>query len=77
MDLISKYDLIEKIVQTDDETILHQIKNLLGEGEAESWESLDPELKASLKRGISQSRKGQVTAHSGVMKKVKAHYFAI
>lgn len=71
MDLISKYDLIEKIVQTEDETVLHQIKNLLGEGEVESWESLEPELKASLKRGLAQSSKGQVKAHNEIMGKLK------
>jgi hypothetical protein len=46
----------------------------LGEGEVESWENLDPELKASLKRGLSQSGKGQVTAHGEAMKKIKKRF---
>lgn len=74
MDLISKYDLIEKIVHTEDEVLLHQIKNLLVEGESESWEDLDPQLKASLKKGLAQSAKGQVTAHNDVMKKIKKRF---
>lgn len=35
MDLISKYDLIEKIVQTTDENILWQVKHVLDEQNTE------------------------------------------
>ena len=68
MDLISKYDLIEKIVNTENTTLLNQVKHLLEEEEVESWASLNPGLKASLKRSLAQSDKGEVTAHSKVMK---------
>ncbi len=74
MDLISKYDLIEKIVRTDNEVILNQVKHLLEEQESESWESLSPALKASLKRGLTQADKGQVSNHSDVMKRLKKKY---
>ena len=74
MDLISKYDLIEKIVHTDDEVLLHQVKNLLDEGEAESWEDLDPALKASIEKGIEQSDRGEGTPHEKVMKELRKKY---
>jgi predicted transcriptional regulator len=74
MDLISKYDLIEKIVQTTDESILLQVKHILDEQEEESWEDLDPKLKASLKRGLAQSDRGEVTPHEKIWPKLKKKY---
>jgi hypothetical protein len=74
MDLISKYDLIEKIVKTDNETLLNQVKHLLEEEETESWEDLTPALKAFLKRGLKQIENGQVSSHSDVMKRIRKKY---
>ncbi len=74
MDLVSKYELIEKIVQSNNEVLLQQVKHLLEEEEAESWENLDPALKSSIARGINQSNKEQVTPHARVMKSIKAKY---
>ena len=74
MDLLSKYDLIEKIVQTNDEQVLWQIKHLLEEDQAESWEDLDVDLKESLNIALEQSRKGMRTPHSQVMAGLKRKY---
>ena len=74
MDLVSKYDLIEKIVNTDNEVLLQQVKTLLDEEEVESLEDLDPALKASLKRGIKQSDKGEGTPHHKMMKLIRKKY---
>ncbi len=74
MDLISKYDLIEKIVRTDNEILLQQVKTLLEEEEVESLEDLDPALQASIKRGLAQSSKGLVTPHQKVMKQFRKKY---
>lgn len=74
MDLISKYNLIEKIVHSENETLLQQVKNLLNEEETESWENLNEDLKASLKRGLAQSAKGKVAPHNKVIKKIKNKY---
>lgn len=71
MDLISKYDLIERIVNTENETLLHQVKHLLEEEETESWEKLNPALKASIKRGLTQVEKGKATPHNEVMKRIR------
>jgi predicted transcriptional regulator len=74
MDLISKYDLIEKIVNTENETLLNQVKHLLEEEETESWENLAPALKSSIKRGLAQVGKGKVTPHNEVMKRLRKKY---
>lgn len=74
MDLISKYDLIEKIVQTTDESILWQVKHVLDEQDTESWEDLHPKLKESLKRGLKQADNGQVTPHNEVIARIKKKF---
>ena len=74
MDLLSKYDLIEKIVKTDNEVLLNQVKHLLEEEETQSWASLSPALKASIKRGLEEADKGLVTPHNEVMKRLKKKY---
>ena len=74
MDLISKYELIEKIVKTDDQVILQQVKHLLDEEEVESWDKLPAELTESIYRGLKQSAKRQVLPHSKVMKEIKKKY---
>lgn len=76
MDLISKYELIEKIVNTENETLLQQVKHLLEEEEAEDWNDLPVELKKSIQRGLSQSKKGQGTPHSKVMKEIRKKYLS-
>ena len=71
MDLISKYDLIEKIVQTTDETILRRVKHLL---EVESLEDVDRRLKAALNKSLKQAEKGEVRPHKEVMSRIKKKY---
>jgi len=71
MDLISKYDLIEKIVQTTDENILLQVKHVL---DVESLEDMDRRLKAALDKSIKQADKGELIPHSKVMADVRKKY---
>ena len=51
-----------------------QIKKFLDKKELESWENMHPDLKASLKKGLAQSDKGEVTSHQKVMKKIRAKW---
>jgi hypothetical protein len=74
MDLVSKYDLIEKIVNTDNEVLLQQVKILLEGDGVESWDDLDPNLRASLEEGIAQSDRGEVIPHEEVMKEIRKKY---
>ena len=74
MDLVSKYELIEKIVQTNDETLLSQVKHLLEEEQTESWEDLDPALKASINRGLKQANAKEGTPHTKVMAGFRKKY---
>jgi len=71
MDLISKYDLIEKIVQTTDESILRQVKHVL---EVESLEDTELKLKTAINKSLKQADNGEVIPHSKVMADMKRKY---
>jgi predicted transcriptional regulator len=71
MDLISKYDLIEKIVQTTDENVLQQVKQML---DVESLEDMDRRLKAALNKSLKQADNGEVIPHNKVMADIKKKY---
>ena len=67
-----KYELIEKLVMTNDELLLKQVGAIL-EGDAiQMWDDLNPKLKNALNRRLTQSDKGQGTPHDEVMKGVRA-----
>lgn len=74
MSLISKYDLIEKIVQSENQVLLSQVKNLLEEDEVESWNNIDANLRASLERGLEQVKRKELTPHNQVFKELKKKY---
>ena len=74
MELISKYDLIERIVQTTDENILAQIKHVLEEQNMESGGTMNRKLNAALSKSIKQADSGQVIPHSKVMADIKKKY---
>ena len=67
-----KYELIEKLVLTEDELLLNQVRAILEGSEIQLWEDLNPKLKASIKRGVAQSKKGKGTPHEVVMKEYPA-----
>jgi hypothetical protein len=74
MNLISKYELIEKIVHTNDENLLHQIKNLLDEEVEESWDDLHPDLKDAINKSLGQADRGEVIPHKKAMAEIKKKY---
>ena len=67
-----KYALIEKLVKTDDELLLEQVRALLEGNSIQVWDDLNPKLKEALNRGLEQSKKGLGTPHNKVMKEVRA-----
>lgn len=57
MNTKEKYTIIEKVVRTEDEAVLNQIKEILDFSEEKFWKDINPSLKASLERGIEQSNR--------------------
>lgn len=67
-----KYELIEKLVKTDDELLLEQVGAILEGNTLQVWDELNPKLKEALNRGLDQSKKGLGTPHAEVMKEARA-----
>ncbi len=68
MDTEQKYRLIEKLVLSEDENLLSQIKQLIEGNELQFWDEMNPKLKASIKRGLDQSKAGMGVVHEDIMK---------
>ena len=67
-----KYELIEKLVHTEDELLLNQVKAILDGSDIDLWSNLNPKLQASIKRGLEQSKQGLGMVHEDVMNEYRA-----
>jgi hypothetical protein len=74
MDLkTEKSEIIRKVDQINDESLIYAIKNLLDFGL--SYQPVDDtELEASIDRGLTQLEKGEGRAHKVVMAELKKEY---
>lgn len=75
MDIQTKYLIIEKLIRTQDEAILNQVKELLGITDNDWWHEISEAEKASIRKGIDQLEQGEGIPHEEVMKKVRERYF--
>lgn len=70
-----KLDLVEKIIQIDQPSILLKInKMLLNKTDDDWWEKLPPEIQESIKEGLKDVKNGNVFSHEQVIKEVKQKY---
>lgn len=74
MDIATKYKLLEKLMQTEDDALLDQVKAILYESDRDFWEDLDKEIQSSILRGKEQARKGQTRPHNEVMDEIKSRF---
>lgn len=71
-----KYRIVEKIIQTEDESILSEIKNLLGinDASADYWETIPDTIKHTIEESLEQIKKGNVHANEEVMADIKKRF---
>ena len=74
MNIQTKYKLIEKIMQLENETVLNQVKEILEAEEKDWWHDLSPELKTSIKKGLQESDEGKGRPHDEVMAAFRKKY---
>lgn len=68
----TKLELMRLLLNTQKEQILIRIREIFEQEEdADFWDKMDEELKASIERGLSQSDQGEVKSHEAVMEKYK------
>jgi predicted transcriptional regulator len=65
-----KYSLIEKLVNTEDDAVLNQVKDFL-DVEKNHWDTLNPKLKESIETGLLQIEKGDYIPHEQVLKNIR------
>jgi len=74
MDIELKQKIAEKIIQSDDEELLNEIKSLVGLAENDFWTDLPPELKQAINNAKDQLDRGEGIPHNEVMKEMRTRF---
>ena len=64
-----KIALAKRLLETDDEAILLQIKEVFEDHEKDFWNDLPEHVKAGIERAKKEATEGKLTSHDEVMKK--------
>jgi predicted transcriptional regulator len=71
MDSTLKYQLIEKIVQTNDESLLQEINALLESASGDWWHTISEAERAAIDEGLGQADRGEVIPHEDAMRQIQ------
>ena len=63
-----KIALAKRLLETEDEIVLLQIKEVFESHEKDFWNDLPEHVKAGIEQGRKQAAQGKLTAHDKVMK---------
>ncbi|WKN40739.1 hypothetical protein [Tunicatimonas pelagia] len=74
MDVATKYRIVEKIINTEDEGLLKEIDALLNLSDADFWDDLSASTKASIQRGLEDAQQGRTRPHQEVMNEIKTRF---
>ncbi len=66
---IEKIALAKRLLETDDEAVLLQIKEIFESNDKDFWNDLPDHVKAGIERGRKQAAEGKLTPNDEVMKK--------
>jgi len=64
-----KIALAKRLLETDDEAVLNQIKQIFESQEKDFWNDLPEHVKTGINRAQQQAAAGKLTSHNEVMKK--------
>ena len=74
MDIALKYKIVEKIIKTNDDTLLNQIKSLVGLSESDFWNEVPEQVKQATNHAKGELDRGEGLPHSTVMDEIKDHF---
>ena len=74
MDAATKFKMVERIIATEDDALLDEVKSLLGLSDHDFWFDLSDAAKASIQRGLEQSKRGETRPHEEVMAEIKSTF---
>jgi hypothetical protein len=66
---VEKIELAKRLLETDDEAVLLQIKEIFESNEKDFWNDLPDHVKAGIENAKKQVAEGKLTPHDEVMKK--------
>ncbi|HTD99377.1 MAG TPA: hypothetical protein VK668_08810 [Mucilaginibacter sp.] len=64
-----KLELVKRLLDTDDESVIQQVKEVFETHEKDFWNDLPEHVKAGIERAKKQADAGLLTPHEEVMKK--------
>lgn len=74
MDIEIKYKIVEKIIQSNDDGLLNEIKSLLGLSEGDFWAELSTEVKQAVNKAKGELGRGEGVPHAQVMAEIKDRF---
>ena len=74
MDISLKYKIVEKIIQSNDDSLLNEIKLLLGLSDNDFWSDLPNEIKHAIGKAKSELDNGEGISHSKVMEDITSRF---
>ena len=66
---VEKIELAKRLLETNDEAILLQVKEIFENNDKDFWNDLPEHVKAGIEKGRKQAAEGKLTSHDEVMKK--------
>jgi hypothetical protein len=70
MDISLKYKIVEKIIQSEDDKVLNEIKSLLGVSEEDFWNTLPDHVKLAINKAKTELDNNEGIPHEKVMAEV-------
>ncbi|MES2807757.1 MAG: hypothetical protein V4619_03985 [Bacteroidota bacterium] len=74
MDISSKYKIVEKIINTEDDQLLSEINSLLGLSGNDFWDHLPTEAKDGIEQARQEIKNGEGIPHTEVMAEIRARF---
>jgi len=74
MDITLKQKIAEKIIQSNDDTLLNEIKLLVGLSDSDFWNDLPEEVKNAIHKSKEELDNGEGMAHTDVISDVKSRF---
>jgi len=74
MDIAIKQQIAEKIIQSDDDLLLNEIKSLVGLSDDDFWDELPSEAKQAINIAKTELDRGEGIPHNEVMAEMKSRF---
>jgi len=71
MDITTKYNIVAKIINSTDETLLASIETLVNTEKKDFWDELSDIDQTAINKGLEQLDKGEFVSHSDVQNSIK------